>query len=311
MANKAALVDQIKSIQRSDPEAKQQWWDYCDQNLGGVKDPNRHDASVLEEFLAAQGSGSLDGGSSPRPQKRRQDSDDGFYGKGGYGGPRGSGYGYGHQQHGYDGGYGYPPMPPPGFDGWGGYPNYGGHWGGGGSATDVGLAEMIKMGQRKSSHWKAAWQAYCIKFGNGFSDPHRYDDPFLVDFLDYIGQLVLQDVGPTPPQVPPMLSEAPIGSGLKRGAPVGSSGAPMPPPAKRQNTGGGDQRRGGYNSGSAYSPAGDIDKAELVDRVKSLQRSDPAAKEAWWSFCDEFQGGIKDPNRHDSSTLLKFLQGHE
>ncbi|CAK0816379.1 unnamed protein product [Prorocentrum cordatum] len=37
MADKAGLVDQVKIIQRTDPESKQAWWDYCDHHLGGVK----------------------------------------------------------------------------------------------------------------------------------------------------------------------------------------------------------------------------------------------------------------------------------
>eukprot|EP00420_Gonyaulax_spinifera_P025321 CAMPEP_0197903102 /NCGR_PEP_ID=MMETSP1439-20131203/55115_1 /TAXON_ID=66791 /ORGANISM="Gonyaulax spinifera, Strain CCMP409" /LENGTH=60 /DNA_ID=CAMNT_0043524191 /DNA_START=71 /DNA_END=250 /DNA_ORIENTATION=+ len=52
MADKANLVEQIKSIQRSDPAAKQEWWAYCETHLEGVKDPNRHDASTLRYFLS-------------------------------------------------------------------------------------------------------------------------------------------------------------------------------------------------------------------------------------------------------------------
>ncbi|CAK0888949.1 unnamed protein product, partial [Prorocentrum cordatum] len=48
-------------------------------------------------------------------------------------------------------------------------------------------------------------------------------------------------------------------------------------------------------------------KEGLVDQVKGLQRSDPAAKEAWWTYCDEYLGGVKDPNRHDARTLSEFL----
>jgi len=51
MATKDALVEKIKAMQRASPELKQMWWDHCDQNLGGVRDPNRHDAATLEEFL--------------------------------------------------------------------------------------------------------------------------------------------------------------------------------------------------------------------------------------------------------------------
>ena len=49
--DKAALVDAVKNLQRSDPAIKQAWWDHCDADLGGVKDPNRHeDSGVVHSF---------------------------------------------------------------------------------------------------------------------------------------------------------------------------------------------------------------------------------------------------------------------
>lgn len=52
-SSKAALVDRVKALQRSDPEAKQAWWQYCDSSAKGVRDPNRHEIASLEEFLAS------------------------------------------------------------------------------------------------------------------------------------------------------------------------------------------------------------------------------------------------------------------
>eukprot|EP00930_Biecheleria_cincta_P046737 TRINITY_DN32273_c0_g1_i1.p1 TRINITY_DN32273_c0_g1~~TRINITY_DN32273_c0_g1_i1.p1 ORF type:complete len:1514 (+),score=356.94 TRINITY_DN32273_c0_g1_i1:36-4577(+) len=52
-------------------------------------------------------------------------------------------------------------------------------------------------------------------------------------------------------------------------------------------------------------------KAELVEQVKALQRSDPGAKEAWWNYCDMYLQGVKDPNRHDEATLQEFLSSYE
>ena len=49
--NKAALVKQLKNLQRSDTESSLAWRDYCDQKLGGVRDPNRHEAGSLQTFL--------------------------------------------------------------------------------------------------------------------------------------------------------------------------------------------------------------------------------------------------------------------
>ena len=49
--HKAALVKQVKNLQRSDTESSLAWRDYCDQQLGGVRDPNRHEAGALQTFL--------------------------------------------------------------------------------------------------------------------------------------------------------------------------------------------------------------------------------------------------------------------
>lgn len=53
------LVNQVKALQRSCPAAKQTWWDYCDANLGGIRDPGKHDENVLQAFLSSYNSGSL------------------------------------------------------------------------------------------------------------------------------------------------------------------------------------------------------------------------------------------------------------
>jgi len=298
MANKAALVDQVKQIQRTDEEAKQQWWTFCDEQLGGIKDPNRHDAGVLQQFLASIGAAADFGGSS-KPRKRNAPSAE--MGKGGC-----SGYG---SKGGFDmfgPSFGFPPAAQAGYEGFGGCGIQTAPWNIGrasSAAGDGSLADVIKLGQRRSQHWKIAWQTYCAQLGNGFNDPSRHEEQFLADFLDYVGQLVIQDMGMAGvPTGAVYAAEPPVGSGGKR--PMGGAGGF--PPAKRQAVGGGhEHRRGGHNS------ALDVDKDELVARVKALQRSSADAKSAWWSFCGQYQGGIKDPNRHDADALLKFLQTWE
>jgi hypothetical protein len=51
----------------------------------------------------------------------------------------------------------------------------------------------------------------------------------------------------------------------------------------------------------------DLYKAELVDIIKALQRSDPDYKQAWCAFCDAQAKGVKDPNRHEVEALEQFL----
>ena len=58
------------------------------------------------------------------------------------------------------------------------------------------------------------------------------------------------------------------------------------------------------------SASGTPDQAVLVNQNKVLQKSGPAGKKAWQSFCDAQLGGRKDPNKHDASILQGFIQSY-
>lgn len=244
--SKEELVEQIKQLQRSDPSSKQMWWDYCHQHLGGVKDPNQHDAAVLSEFIGAYSGGSLPAGRA----KGRGD------GKGAWGGGSGG-------QGGWDMGSMMAAMAKA-------------MSGNGGGASSP-MADFIKTGQRASPKWKAVWQTYCTANGNDKFDPNRYDDAFIVGFIDYLSNLAELDGG----------ASITAGAGGAKRSAAGWGGGPM---GKRPNM-------------------GQIDSAkmECVNKVKQLQRSDPAGKEAWWNFADTQLAGVRDPSRHDASTLQQFL----
>merc|ERR1719419_1030460 len=47
---KLDLVARVKAFQRSGDECKEQWWTHCDQQLGGIRDPARHDTDTLQNF---------------------------------------------------------------------------------------------------------------------------------------------------------------------------------------------------------------------------------------------------------------------
>eukprot|EP00406_Dinophysis_acuminata_P070022 CAMPEP_0179272576 /NCGR_PEP_ID=MMETSP0797-20121207/32573_1 /TAXON_ID=47934 /ORGANISM="Dinophysis acuminata, Strain DAEP01" /LENGTH=250 /DNA_ID=CAMNT_0020980985 /DNA_START=59 /DNA_END=811 /DNA_ORIENTATION=- len=49
----------------------------------------------------------------------------------------------------------------------------------------------------------------------------------------------------------------------------------------------------------------------IVERVKALQRSDPAGKQTWWEYCDAYGEGVRDPGRHSAAFLLKFMEGYQ
>merc|ERR1711920_636575 len=36
---------------------KQAWWDHCDQNMGGIRDPAKHDTGTLQNFVHSYGVG--------------------------------------------------------------------------------------------------------------------------------------------------------------------------------------------------------------------------------------------------------------
>jgi len=100
MGSKEELVAEVKALQRSDPAIKQAWWDLCESDLGGVKDPNRHDEDILQNFLSQYG-GQVEAAPAPaprqRPRERAQDrgprgappSRPNFQGGGGGGGGKG------------------------------------------------------------------------------------------------------------------------------------------------------------------------------------------------------------------------------
>mmetsp|Transcript_100350 Transcript_100350/g.259579 ORF Transcript_100350/g.259579 Transcript_100350/m.259579 type:complete len:254 (+) Transcript_100350:84-845(+) len=50
-ASHEELVAAIKDLQRSDPEAKEQWIKYCATQGAGMRDPTKHDAEFLQNFF--------------------------------------------------------------------------------------------------------------------------------------------------------------------------------------------------------------------------------------------------------------------
>lgn len=52
-----SMVTVIKGMQRDDQTAKEQWWAYCDQLGGGVRDPAKHEEAFLEAFIKRFNSG--------------------------------------------------------------------------------------------------------------------------------------------------------------------------------------------------------------------------------------------------------------
>jgi len=277
MADKANYVEQIKNIQRQDQNAKEQWWTFCDNELEGVKDPNRHDISILQRFLEMYNNGTLPAAGSGGGGRGMKG---GNFGKSGGGGKGGGGYSsWGSGEKGNMMSMMNAMMGSMGM----------GKSGGGGGNS---LQDFIKAGQRASSTWKEAWQAYCQVYGNGMFDPAKYDEKFIRQFIEYISNHAVTDLQCQAAVQGVTLEQ---NSGAKREWGGNNWGNQSGPSAKRGCW--------GPSSGGDSSP----EKADLVEKIKALQRQDPDAKQAWWSLCDEQLGGVKDPNRHEISVLQSFM----
>eukprot|EP00435_Cladocopium_sp_Y103_P015715 s827_g3.t2 len=53
---------------------------------------------------------------------------------------------------------------------------------------------------------------------------------------------------------------------------------------------------------------GESEHQALVDRVKFQQRSSEIAREGWRHYCGALADGVRDPQKHTSEFLLKFLE---
>lgn len=290
-AAKAALVEQVKAIQRSGGEAKQAWGDYCDTHLGGFRDPNRHDATVLAEFVAAYSSGQLL--STQKPAPPRPATTVGVLPNSGAAtdwaalGAQAAASLYGSYASAAAAV---------------GSPAAASLASAGAASTAGRLQEFVKTGQRQSIGWKTAWQSFCTLYGNGFSDPAKVEESFIKSFMDYAAGLASADLANLAAEQGITLDASGLAAGAAPGKrPLGESSLP---PAKRHAVGAGPSPTPAQVSASAVS---DPEKAHLVEKVKMLQRSNADAKDAWTSYCEEHSRGIRDPARHEKDILQQFL----
>jgi len=70
---KAQLVAAVKYLQRTDPVAKDSWWNMCDNQYAGNRDPSRHDELILRNFLDMNGGAeNLIAAANANPAAQRQ-----------------------------------------------------------------------------------------------------------------------------------------------------------------------------------------------------------------------------------------------
>jgi len=203
------LATQIKEMQRYDQNAKEQWAAFTDMKGGGKKDPNRHSAELLQEFLVG-----LSSGTNFLVQSAEIPGD---------------------------------------------------------------LCEVIKSMQKKSQAFREMWKQFASTQGGGRFDPSKHDNAFHFAFFEAIAALAMSSGG------------EPDASAL--GLPeVG----PGDNPAKRARTdSGGDQ------------------KQQLVNQIKAFQKSGAEQKELWGAYADTYLRGVKDPSRQEAAVLQEFCENHD
>lgn len=228
-SSNSKLVQQVKTIQRSGPAGKQAWEEHADAELGGVRDPSRHDPSVLQAFVdwwSSEG-GDVPAVNDPPPAslvqqiKNLQRSDPEMKEQwqqycqslGGMCDP--SRHGASTLQeflntYGYDSGTGDsgPISPPAGRAARAG--------GKGGKALKPASksSDFIRLGAVLCPRFKSAWAQYCRLYGQGFSDPAKYDDAFLQEFASYTAGLLQADLANAAPgtaEAPKRAANTPAG----------------------------------------------------------------------------------------------------
>lgn len=253
MAHKDTLVEQVKAFQRASPESKQAWSDYCDQNLGGVYDPAKHDATSLAIFMVRGLQGSF--GPKTRPALRGATAAAASVPWPLLPAPLLKAPVRAAPPHSVPLAVGawpprqplvevriapaaVPPSSPAGaasvvklhtvasaalgtFQAAAASSN----------ASPVGrslaekLQDIVSTGQRHSQSWKAAWQAFCTVHNGGSNDPTSCDNAFLVRFMEYLGFHALKALTGTAAEQGIVL-DADLRHGAKRPAP--SAGPPAP-----------------------------------------------------------------------------------
>lgn len=168
---KEALVQAVKDFTKSSPGGKELWCEYAKAYLGGNFDPNRHEATVLQEFLVNHQAGA---GSAAA-----------MAGLGGLGGMGGMGALAGMGGMGGMGSMSATLASMFGLAAGGGGGMTAGLAGAGGAgaggAEKVALVERVKAHSRTSRENAEMWSIFCSACG-GVKDPNRHEVAKLQEF---------------------------------------------------------------------------------------------------------------------------------
>ena len=168
------------------------------------------------------------------------------------------------------------------------------------------LADMIKLGQRVSKSWSAAWCLYCEQNAGGTYDPLRQQAHDIQDFIELAGALTLKELGCT--RRLQQQQQEPPAKRSRSANMVNVAGLPGTTHSLGATPGISLAKDAMGQTQSSLAEGSQENHRELVETVKTLQRTDPQKKQLWVEFCDSYGSGIKDPNRHDAATLQDFIE---
>merc|ERR1719221_2343901 len=199
------LVNQVKLLQRKDHRAKEAWGKFC----GGIRDPSRHSAEFLQEFLQSF----PNSGSAPYPQRvaAPRPASGALWGQLANRRPQ-------------------PPQPPP--------PPPMSYQAPAPYGRQKQCIEFVRHGCSLSQTFRTQWTRYRAEFGGQLNDAENYQ-AFVAEFAEYVGGLIQGDLdvalaggaftAPALEPPPPVPRKR-----LQPGPPVGQPPAKLlkpPPPA--------------------------------------------------------------------------------
>merc|ERR1711862_322815 len=122
-------------------------------------------------------------------------------------------------------------------------------------------------------------------------DPSAHDQEFNIKFLEFLGQQGALALQLTFGEFNAVEADDGYGGG---GGNYGGRGR-----QGNDSWGGGG---GGYGNNN-YGSSGDSQKDQLIWKIKQYQRQGDEQKNQWWTYCNEFQNGLRDPMKHSTESL--------
>jgi len=302
-AGKVSLVQLVKNIQRTDPEAKVRWVNFCESHGHRKHDPNAHDEAFLNTFFDALARGEI-----PLEPVQANATQPGVVQAGAMQ--------PGMVQVGNNETASQPlsgPLALPNLDG-----------------GKDGLVQAVKNIQRGDPISKQRWVNYCEMNGHRKHDPNVHEEGFLVSFFQALrsGEIPTEAIVPaTSSQERPCNAQDAIVGGkttlvafvknLQRTDPSGknrwihfceSHGQ------KKHDPGIHDEAflvRFVHALERGDIPDDPSGKIALVQKIKELQRKSARAKLNWTEYCDRAGYGKHDPNLYDVDFLTQFILSAE